>query len=133
MNYDVRLLAWINDNLGVTHDMLTSKQIATWRRLLMKDATNFMSHAFFGFFMNRIKKTGKHSDFIPDEERYEFLCEFKLKLVLASDHKVLPLKLPMFEIVGMDNLYKLELVDEEALCALRVVQKIVENRRCSNG
>lgn len=129
MNYDVNLLAWTSDNLNITHDMLTSEQIATWRRLLMKDATNFMSHAFFGFFTNRIKRTGNHSDNITDEERYEFLCEFRLKLILASDHKALPLKLPMFEIVGMENLNKLQLVDDEGLCALKLVQKTIKNRR----
>lgn len=132
MNYDSELLVWAFENLDITHDRLPEDKITIWQ-LLARDEKNFMAHALFGFYWNRIRKGTMSLDEISDAERVEYLYEFKVKLALAADRQVLSLALPLFEIYGMEKLNRLQLVNDETLCALQIFRKIGEMGGNPNG
>lgn len=95
---DPGMMAWVDENLEITHRDLSLENARRWVRLLMRDEHAFYSLALYGFVKRRRRFSGLEA--YPEQEFADFCGEFLFKIQLVIKGKYNNIGLPLFERVG---------------------------------
>lgn len=97
-NIDSARVKWINENLGITFNMMSPEDLLSWVQLSHDDVVRFMSYGVFGFINRRIQERNQKK--FDDSELKEFCAEFSEKIRRVATGDWPTVGLPLFEIVG---------------------------------